>query len=108
MDPQPLEESIKLDLGTIIENPSKFDVLRRDAGLVRFSKGLYLGWSLEGGHLRWAPAWLKRSICSTWNKVVCFLTGHERVTIKLASEEGPLKKAWAFSCCIHCNKTFEV
>jgi len=47
-----------------------------DMGLC-FVGGWAMGYGHEHGALRWAPSWVKHSICHVWNKVHCFLAGHD-------------------------------
>ena len=33
----------------------------------------------EHGALRWAPEWVKHTICNVWNKVHCAIKGHDQL-----------------------------
>lgn len=48
-----------------------------DMGLV-VSDGAML-YGHEHGALRWAPSWVKHTICGVWNKVHCAIVGHDRL-----------------------------
>jgi hypothetical protein len=47
-----------------------------DMGLCISGGAMVYGWG--HGALRWAPEWVKHSICHVWNRVHCAFVGHDK------------------------------
>ena len=50
--------------------------LIEDMGLC-FSEGAMV-YGVGHGALRWAPEWVKHTVCKVWNKTHCFIKGHNQ------------------------------
>lgn len=65
-------------------------------GLV-FGHTCKLAWGMNHGAFQWAPSWAKHLVVTTWNKVACFVIGHDRYD--LPADEGFPEQHFCASCC---------
>ena len=53
----------------------------------------------EHGALRWAPLWVRHSICHVWNKVHCAFAGHDRFGYEAYTEHVIPGRPVCSNCC---------
>ena len=69
----------------------------KDMGLTISGGAMAYGWN--HGALRWAPEWVKRSICTAWNAAHCAVAGHDPLAYTAYTSHTIPGPPVCFSCC---------